>query len=128
MHETVQSATKRSVDAMLSMLGRAPRLAQSSAAKSGIAFGLAALLGAPHLLPSRAAAMSAPGCLLASPDTAGAAKQALQVRGSRSEVTPKSWQREFPAVGALAPVKVSYNVGGARLLISSTAASFLGLT
>lgn len=77
--EGAQSEVQQSVDALLSALGNAPRLAQNGAAKSGIACGLAALLGAPHLLPG-VPPTGGTTFLLASPETAGAAKQALQVR------------------------------------------------
>ena len=74
-----KTEVQQSVDALVSALGNAPRLAQSAAAKSGIACGLAALLGAPHLLPGVPPAKGA-DFLLASPEMAAAAKQALQVR------------------------------------------------
>lgn len=73
------SEVQQSVDALLVALGNAPRLAQSSAAKSGIACGLAALLGAPHLLPG-IVSTGGTALLLAAPEMAEAAKQALQVR------------------------------------------------
>ncbi len=76
--DQAQAEAQRSVDAMLAALGNGPRLAQSGAARSGVAAGLAALLGAPHLLPGVPPAVGPPA-LLASPQTADAAKQALQV-------------------------------------------------
>ena len=80
------------IDALLATAHNAPRLARSSAAKSGAAAGLAALLGVRrrplslcssphfqatlHMLPGLPAA--GPAWLLVSPEAAGSAKQALQ--------------------------------------------------
>ena len=59
----------------------APRLSQSSSARAGIAKGLAAVLGAPHMLPG-----VAPGSawLLRRAEHEQTAKQALQVRHGRA--------------------------------------------
>lgn len=72
-----QAEAQRSVDVLLTALGNAPQLAQSGAAKSGVAAGLAVMLGAPHLLPGVPPAGTP--AFLASPENAEAAKQALQV-------------------------------------------------
>ena len=54
----------------------APRLSQSANARTGVALGLAALLGAPHMLPDGAGGDT---WLLTRPECAGHAKQALEV-------------------------------------------------
>ena len=62
--------------ALRAAAGNAPRLSQSSAARTGVARGLAAALGAPHMLPG-----VEPGSawLLRRAEHEQTAKQALQV-------------------------------------------------
>ncbi|KAK9905743.1 hypothetical protein WJX75_005520 [Coccomyxa subellipsoidea] len=74
--DQAQAEAQRTVDALLTALGNAPQLAQSGAAKFGVAAGLAVMLGAPHLLSGVPPAGTP--AFLASPENAEAAKQALQ--------------------------------------------------
>ncbi|CAL8472221.1 g11763 [Coccomyxa elongata] len=109
--QDAQSEVQQSVDALLAALGNAHRLAQSSAAKSGIACGLAALLGAPHLLPG-VLPTGGTAFLLASPEMAEAAKQALQALEVLALKESNSQVRRM-AAWALAAAAVSAR-GGAR--------------
>ena len=67
----------QALSALQAALESAPRLSQSTSARRGVAQGLAALLGAPHMLPDAAGADT---WLLTQADCAGHAKQALEVR------------------------------------------------
>ena len=69
-------ALSQGLAALRAAAGNAPRLSQSSAARVGIAKGLAAALGAPHMLPG-----TDPGSawLLRRAEHEPTAKQALQV-------------------------------------------------
>ncbi len=67
----------KALSALQTAAERAPRQSQSASVSTGIAHGLAALLGAPHMLPDAAGGDT---WLLTRADCAGHAKQALEVR------------------------------------------------
>ena len=85
------------VQAILAAAQNAPRLEHSSAAKSGAAAGLAALLGAQHVVPGLPAGAS---YLLTCGADAPAAKEALQVLYHPPAVHSKQVSRtaSFPAL------------------------------
>ena len=70
----------------------APRMSQSANVRTGIAQGLAALLGAPHMLPDAAGGDT---WLLTRADCAGHAKQALEVRSYLKHAS-QEFSLQFP--------------------------------
>ena len=67
----------KALSALQAAAENAPRLSQSTVARTGIAHGLAALLGAPHMLPDAAGGDT---WLLSRADCAEHAKRALEVQ------------------------------------------------
>ena len=92
--DTLALLLDKALSALQAAAEKAPRLAQSASIKTGIAHGLAALLGAPHMLPGAAGGDT---WLLTRADCAGHAKQALEVR-SHCEICLERLAREIPNI------------------------------